>query len=64
MLSAEGNLRLRERPERILVRFRHPEKLPIKSVRVNGRAHRLFDPAKGDVDITEAAGRVLVEARY
>jgi hypothetical protein len=49
---------------RVLVRFRHPEKAPIRSVQVNGRRHDRFDGVKGDVDVTGFAGRVVLEARY
>jgi len=68
--AAEGrimldiDLSLRRHPGRILARIRHPEKLPIKAVLVNGREHPNFDPAKGDVDITGMSGRVAIETRY
>lgn len=52
------------RPAKILARMRHPEKLPIKSVLVNGEAYTKFDPIKGDVDLTGLSGDVVVEAKY
>lgn len=47
-----------------LVRFRHPDRLPISSVMVNGEKHDLFDPEKGDVDITGCATAVEVVVSY
>lgn len=52
------------KPAKILARLRHPEKLPIKSVTVNGQPYTSFDPVKGDVDITGLSGEVVIEARY
>jgi len=49
---------------KVLVRFRHPDKLPIQSVAVNGAKHDLFDAEKGDVDITGLDGRVEVVTSY
>lgn len=49
---------------RILVRFRHPEKAPIRSAKVNGKEHREFDPTSGDVNISGLQGKVTVEVRY
>jgi len=51
-------------PERVLVRFRHPDRKQIASVKVNGKPHVKFDPETGDVDITGLDGKVTVEARY
>jgi hypothetical protein len=63
-ITAEVSLDLREQPEELLLRFRHPEKKPMKSVLVNGRPHKRFDAAKEDVDIRGMTGRLLVEAVY
>jgi len=63
-IAAELNLNLRRRPRRTLVRFRHPDKKPVRKVTVNGRSHTGFKPLKGDVDITGLEGRVEVIASY
>ncbi|MCS7310150.1 MAG: hypothetical protein NZ741_08015 [Armatimonadetes bacterium] len=63
-LSAEVDLSLRASPPKTLVRFRHPDGLPIRSVRVNGVVHERFDPQRGDVDITGNTGRLVVEAEF
>jgi hypothetical protein len=47
-----------------LVRLRHPEKLPIKSVTVNGAGHAAFDADKGDVDVTGLKGKLEVVVNY
>jgi len=61
-ISARLDLKsLRDEPQ-VLVRFRHPEKAPIRSVRVNGRRWNAFQ--EEDVDITGLAGVVEVEAKY
>ena len=44
--------------------FRHPNKLPIKSVKVNGRGIKSFDPGSGRVDLTGMRGKLTVEARF
>lgn len=63
-IRAAVDLAYRVAPEKTLIRFRHPGKLAIKSVTVNGAKHDLFDPEKGDVDITGFEGRVEVVAEY
>ena len=63
-VEAEIALDLFQDPGRILVRFRHPEKLKIRSVAINGKTHEHFDPRKGDVDITGYKGRILCEVHY
>ena len=59
-----ANLEMRDRPPRILARFRHPTGARLQSVCVDGRAWTAFDPVRGDVDITDLSGRVEIEARY
>lgn len=55
----------RNRPQRIYVRFRHPERKPIQAVTVNGRAYDQFDTDKewvilpGDIE-----GEQEIVARY
>ena len=52
------------RRKRVLVRFRHPKAVPIKSVTVNGKAWSDFDPAKEVVRLHDVQGSVKVEAAY
>lgn len=63
-IQAFVSLNLQSRPSRILVRFRHPEKKPIKSVKIDGRQYKKFNPHTGDVDITEYDRLVKIVACY
>jgi hypothetical protein len=48
----------RETPSQIVLRLRHPEGSPIRSVQADGRSHRNFDKATGLVRL-KPAGRTL-----
>jgi hypothetical protein len=48
----------------VLLRLRHPKALPIKSVTVNGRPWREFQPEKETIELKGLAGKVVVVARY
>jgi hypothetical protein len=63
-ITCKADLELKTAPARALIRFRHPEKKPIQSVRVNGVEHKQFDPIKGDVDISGRNGAVRIEASF
>jgi hypothetical protein len=54
----------RNPPKTMLVRFRHPKSLPIKSVTVNGKEWNDFDPAKETIRLHDVQGTVKVEASY
>ena len=49
---------------RVLARFRHPTRAPIRSVTVNGQPWTKHDPATGDVDITGTRGAVRIVMEY
>jgi hypothetical protein len=63
-IEAVVEMELRSAPATILLRFRHPEKKPIRFVQINGRAHGRFDPASGDVEVPAKSGRLLVSVAY
>jgi hypothetical protein len=63
-ITCKADLALVTAPARTLVRFRHPEKKPIQSVRVNGVEHQQFDPVRGDVDVSGKSGALTIEALY
>ena len=63
-VKATAFLNLEKQPGKVLVRFRLPEKCEIRSVRVNGAPHSLFDPQRGDVDITGHKGKAAIEVDY
>jgi hypothetical protein len=59
-----ANLELWRQPARLLVRVRHPQKQPIRSVRVAGKEHGTYDADAGDIDITGTSGAVEIEVAY
>ena len=63
-IIATVQLSLSLRPDRILVRFRHPEERAIRAARVNGQTHELYEPLRGDVDISGYDGKIVVEVYY
>lgn len=63
-IQAEVSLSLRRPCPRVLVRFRTPDKQPIRSVVVDGRTWKRFDSTTGDVDITGSIGKVIIIAQY
>ena len=63
-ISAEIDFDMRQSPGRFLVRFRHPEGLPIQGVTVDGNPWRAFDARSGDVEIRQVRGNLQVAARY
>lgn len=63
-ITATVDLTNREKPKRVLVRFRHPDKLPVRSVTVNGAEYDRFDPEKGDVDVTGMSGKLEIAVDY
>jgi hypothetical protein len=57
-------LELRGKPDKVLLRFRHPDKKPIRSVAIDGRAHRIFDAKSGDVELPPVSGKMRVNVGY
>lgn len=60
----EGRLRAARNAPRVLVRFRHPDKAPIKSVTVNGRAWKRWRAAAEEVEITGWKGSIRIVAKF
>jgi len=55
----------RNAPSAIVVRFRHPDEKPIRSVTVNGQAWTDFDAAKGDIRLPgKQDGHLEIVALY
>ncbi len=48
----------------VLLRLRHPESKPIRSVSINGKPWRDFDPVKEIVKLNGFVGQVTVEVTY
>lgn len=63
-ITAQVTLNLEKQPRKMLVRFRDPEKRPVRAVRVNGQPRPAADPERGDVDITGEKGNVEIEVEY
>jgi hypothetical protein len=63
-IEADVELELRVKPERLLLRFRHPEEKPIQSVTINGRAAQAFDARSGDVTLPTVGGKICVSVEY
>ena len=64
--SIKGVLDLRkvDSPEFISLRLRHPEKIPLQSVTVNGTPFDRFDPEKEEIDLTGFEDEVSIVALY
>ena len=54
----------RTQPAAIVIRLRHPQGAQMKSVTVNGKPHKDFDPAKECVRIKSVTGRLAIRAEY
>jgi hypothetical protein len=63
-IRAKIDLNLATTPPRTLVRFRHPDKRPIKTVTVSGHDHKAFDARKEDVDLTGLSGSLEIVVRF
>ncbi|MBN1935521.1 MAG: hypothetical protein JW934_12710 [Anaerolineae bacterium] len=63
-IEAEVELKLRQLPDRLLLRFRHPHQKPICAVWVNDQPHQAFDAASGDIELVSASGRFHVSVTY
>jgi hypothetical protein len=51
-------------PAAVLLRFRHPRAVPLRSVRVNGQEWKLLDKDREVVRLEGLKGSVAVEANY
>jgi hypothetical protein len=63
-ISATVEIPSRRPPKDVLVRFRHPKAMPIKSVTVDGKPWTDFDPAKEIIRLRDVRGSVNVQAIY
>ncbi len=63
-ITATVEMPSRRPPKSVLLRFRHPKALPMKSVTVNGRPWTDFDPVKEVISLHDIKGTVKVESRY
>jgi len=63
-IAATVEMPSRNPPKTVLVRFRHPKVLPMKSVTVNGSSWADFDPLKEVIRLHDVRGTVKLEAAY
>ncbi len=63
-IRAEVDSPDRKRPGQILLRLRHPNAAPIRSVSVNGQPWKRFDAQRETVILPAPKGKLVVEARY
>jgi len=63
-IAATVEMPSRRIPKSVLLRFRHPKSLPMKSVTVNGRPWADFDPVKEVIFLHDLKGTVKIESRY
>jgi hypothetical protein len=63
-IRAKVELKLNNKPPLAVIRFRHPDNKPIRSVTVGGREHRAFDAAKQDIDLTGLEGSLEMLVRF
>ena len=63
-IAATVEMPSRNPPKSVLLRFRHPKALPMKSVTVNGNPWMDFDPLKEVIRIHDVSGTVKLEAAY
>jgi hypothetical protein len=63
-IEAEVDFEARKPPDRLLLRFRHPHKEPIRTVSVAGAPHHTFDAERGDVELPPAGGKIRVVVTY
>jgi hypothetical protein len=63
-ITATIEIPSRNPPKSVLVRFRHPKAMPIKSVMVNGKPWAHFSKDKEVIELTGLTGTVVVAAGY
>ena len=63
-ITATIEIPARNPPKSVLLRFRHPKALPIKSVTVNGQPWTRFDRDKEVIELMGLTGKAVVDAGY
>jgi len=63
-ITATLEIPSRDRPQSVMVRLRHPQALPMKSVTVDGKTWTDFDAAKEVIRLHDVRGSAQVEAVY
>ncbi len=63
-ITATIEIPSRKPPQAVLVRLRHPQQLPIRSVAVNGRKWKRFSPDQERIELVGLTGKAVVVASY
>ena len=63
-ITAAVQMPSRNPPKSVLLRFRHPKALPIKSVEVNGKPWTDFDKYREIIRLHGLTGTVVARANY
>ncbi len=63
-ITATIEIPSRSAPQSVIVRFRHPQAKPIKSVTVNGQLWDKFNPDQETIELTGLTGKAVVAAGY
>jgi len=63
-IQATAEMPSRNPPKTVLLRLRHPQSAPIRSVTVNGKVWRDFNKDKETIELKGLTGTVVVRVRY
>jgi hypothetical protein len=63
-ITATVEMPPRESPQTVVLRFRHPQAVPMRTVTVNGRPWTDFDPVTEVIRLHDTIGTVRIEAGY
>lgn len=63
-IAATVEMPMRNPPKSVVLRFRHPQTSPLKSVTVNGQPWTDFDAAKESIILHNVSGTIKVDASY
>jgi len=63
-ITATMEMPSRKPPQTVMLRFRHPQAMPIRSVTLNGQNWQEFNKDKGVILLTGVQGKATVVANY
>jgi hypothetical protein len=63
-ITATVEMPSRKPPQTVMLRFRHPQARPIKSVTLNGQNWQAFNTDKEVIRVTGVQGTVTIVANY
>jgi hypothetical protein len=63
-MTASVDLPSRNPPSTLWLRLRHPKAAPLRSVTVNGKPWKQFDPQREVIELNQITGKIAITARY